>query len=68
MPATTRLTLGFSCTAHAFSHMFILLYATVVLALEREFAMPYADLQWLSVPAFVLFGVGSLPAGWLGDR
>ena len=68
MPATIRLTLGFSCTAHAFAHMFILLYATVVLALECEFAMPYAHLQWLSVPAFVLFGFGSLPAGWLGDR
>ncbi len=63
-----KLTLGFSCIAHSYSHFFILLYATVVLVLEREWGLSYADLQWLAWPGFVMFGVAALPAGWLGDR
>jgi len=62
------LILGFCCIAHSFSHMFVLMFATVVLVLEREFNMPFADLAWLSLPCFVLFGLGAIPAGWLGDR
>ncbi len=65
---SNNLTLGFSCVAHSYSHLFILLYATVVLVLEREWGLSYADLQWLSVPGFVMFGAAALPAGWLGDR
>ena len=66
--SSARLTLGFSCVAHAYTHLAMLLYATVVLTLEDAFTMSYADLQWLAVPGFVLFGAASLPAGWLGDR
>lgn len=65
---STTLTLVFSGTAHAFSHLFILLYATVVLVLEEEWGMDYAELQWLSVPGFVLFGFGAPLCGWIGDR
>ena len=58
-----------SSVAHSYSHLFILLYATVVLVLEGSFGgMTYADLQWLSLPGFVLYGVAALPAGLLGDR
>ncbi len=66
--ASARLTIGFACVAHSYAHLCILLYATVVLVLEQEFGLPYADLAWLSLPGFVLFGIGALPAGWLGDR
>lgn len=65
---STTLTLIFSGTAHAFSHLFILLFATVVLVLEAEWGYSYAELQWLSVPGFVLFGFGAPFCGWLGDR
>ena len=69
MPAlSARLTIVFASIAHAYAHLSILLYATVVLVLEREFALPFAELAWLSLPGFVLFGAGALPAGWLGDR
>jgi MFS family permease len=63
-----HLTLIFAGCAHAFSHFVILLFATVVLALEGEWGLGYADLQWLSVLGFVLFGVAALPAGWIADR
>jgi len=64
----TRIALAVSSVAHTFAHMFVLLYATVVLVIETEFGFTYADLQWLAVPGFVMFGVAALPAGWLGDR
>ena len=59
---------AFNAAAHAFTHLFVLLYATAVLAIERAWNLPFADLAWLSLPGFVLFGLGALPAGWLGDR
>jgi len=65
---SNNLTLLFSCIAHSYAHLFILLYATVVLVLERDWNMSYADLAWLSVPSFVMFGLAALPAGWLADR
>lgn len=54
--------------AHAFAHMFVLLFATVVLALEREWAMSYDRLFALSIPMSVLFGAAAVPSGWLADR
>ncbi|WP_341703618.1 MFS transporter [Ferrovibrio sp.] len=62
------LTLVFSSLAHTFSHLFTLLYATVVLVLEKEWGMGYDTLFALSIPMSVLFGAAALPAGWLGDR
>jgi len=62
------LTLGFASIGHTFSHMFVLFYATVVLVLQREWGMSYAELFALSVPGAIMFGAGALPAGWLGDR
>lgn len=65
---SNRLTLGFASLAHTYSHMFVLFYATVVLVLEREWGLPYAQLFALSIPGAVLFGACALPAGWLGDK
>jgi MFS transporter, FSR family, fosmidomycin resistance protein len=59
---------GFSSLAHGFSHLTILLFATVVLALERDWGMTYAELFALSVPMAIMFGAAALPAGWLADR
>lgn len=46
----------------------MLLYPTVVLALESELHISYGELIALLTVGYVLFGVGALPAGWLGDR
>jgi MFS transporter, FSR family, fosmidomycin resistance protein len=62
------LALGFSSAGHFFAHLLMLLYPTVVLALEGQWGMSYGDLLSLSLGGFVLFGLGALPAGWLGDR
>jgi FSR family fosmidomycin resistance protein-like MFS transporter len=67
-PRSAVLALGFSSIGHFFAHLLMLLYPTVVLVLEGRWGMPYGDLLSLSLGGFVLFGLGALPAGWLGDR
>ncbi len=62
------LRLAFLNIGHAYDHLFMLLYATVVLTLEDAFGMNYGELIALSFPGFLAFAVGALPAGWLGDR
>ncbi|MGD9537257.1 MAG: MFS transporter [Alphaproteobacteria bacterium] len=53
---------------HFLTHLFMLLYPTVVLALETEWQRPYSELIALSLPGFIAFAAGALPAGWLADR
>ncbi|MFZ5557877.1 MAG: MFS transporter [Pseudomonadota bacterium] len=58
----------FSQVGHSFSHIFMLLYPTVVIALEPIMGVSYGELLVLMTLGNVLFGVAALPAGWLGDR
>ena len=66
--ASRRIGFFFLNIGHAYDHLFILLFPTVVLGLEDTFERPYSELLWLSTPGFVAFAAGTLPAGWLGDR
>lgn len=67
-PRSAVLALGFSSVGHFFAHLLMLLYPTVLLALEGRWGLSYGELLSLSLGGFVLFGLGALPAGWLGDR
>ncbi|GIK96628.1 MAG: MFS transporter [Alphaproteobacteria bacterium] len=59
---------GFAALGHFYVHLFTAFYAVMVLALEREWQMPYHQLIALwTIPSF-LVGVGAIPAGWLADR
>src|SRR5271165_5733396 len=62
------LALVFASVGHFFAHLLMLLYPTVVLVIEGRWGMSYGDLLSLSLAGFVMFGLGALPAGWLGDR
>ena len=54
--------------AHAIDHMFLLIFATAVAAIAADFGSPdWESLMPYGVGAFMLFGLGSLPAGRLGD-
>jgi MFS family permease len=54
--------------AHGIDHMFLLIFATAVATIAVEFGFSnWTDLMPYSVGAFVLFGLGALPAGRLGD-
>jgi predicted MFS family arabinose efflux permease len=63
-----RVSIGFINWAHAIDHYVMLILATVVIELTVVYGWTYAELIALGTPAFVAFGVFSLPAGWLGDR
>jgi MFS family permease len=53
---------------HALDHMFLLIFATAVTSIAVEFGFSrWEDLMPYSAGAFLLFGVGSVPAGRLGD-
>ncbi|NUZ06081.1 MFS transporter [Piscinibacter koreensis] len=54
--------------AHAVDHMFLLIFAAAVGTIARDFGFSrWEDLMPYGVGAFILFGVGSMPAGRLGD-
>src|SRR6266542_6947378 len=63
-----RVSIGFINWAHAIDHYVMLILATVVIELTTVYGWSYAELIALGTPAFIAFGVFSLPAGWLGDR
>ena len=54
--------------AHAYDHFFLLIFPTAVLALAPAWGMSYGEALAFGTAAFVTFGLGTLPAGWLGDR
>jgi MFS family permease len=54
--------------AHAYDHFFLLIFPTAVLALAPAWGLSYGEALALGTAAFVTFGLGTLPAGWLGDR
>lgn len=55
--------------AHAIDHLFLLIFATAVAAIAQDFGLArWEDLMPYGAGAFLLFGLGSLPAGKLGDQ
>jgi MFS family permease len=52
---------------HALDHLFLLIFATAVSSIAAEWGLAWQDLMPYTVGAFVMFGLGSLPAGRLGD-
>src|SRR3954468_17818953 len=63
-----RVSIGFINWAHAIDHYVMLILATVVIELTVVYGKSYSELIALGTPAFIAFGVFSLPAGWRGDR
>ena len=54
--------------AHAVDHLFLLIFASAVATIAIEFGFTkWEDLMPYGAGAFLMFGLGSLPAGRLGD-
>ena len=54
--------------AHAIDHLMLLVFATAVSAIAHDFGVGrWEDLMPYTTGAFLMFGIGSLPAGRLGD-
>lgn len=58
----TRIAQLFLNLGHAFDHLFMLIFPTVVLAMAPEFGRSYSEMLPLSIGGFIMFGAGSLPA------
>jgi len=58
----------FSCIAHAWFHVLVALFLTLVLVLEPIWQRPYDELIELWTPGALLLGLAAPLAGWLGDR
>ena len=65
---STRSTALYVNVGHTFAHLLMLIFPTAVLAMEGTWGMGYAQLLPLGFAGYLLFGIGSLPAGWLADR
>jgi len=65
MNRTTQILLNL---AHALDHLFLLIFAAAVGAIAKDFALArWEDMMPYTTGAFVLFGLGSVPSGRLGD-
>lgn len=60
--------LQFVNVAHFFDHFFLLIFPTAALAIAPAWDMSFADVLLFGAPLYVMFALGTLPAGWLGDR
>jgi MFS family permease len=65
--STARSTTLLLNAGHALDHLFLLIFATAVGAIAADWGMLWQDLMPYTAGAFVMFGIGSLPAGRLGD-
>jgi MFS family permease len=65
---SARLSLGFSCVGHSFSHLFQPIFYLTVLTLEKDLGLSHGEIVALIVAGNVLYGVAAPAAGWLGDR
>jgi MFS family permease len=65
--STARSTALLLNAGHALDHLFLLIFATAVGAIAADWGMVWQDLMPYTAGAFVMFGLGSLPAGRLGD-
>jgi hypothetical protein len=64
---TNRSTATLLNLGHAMDHLFLLIFATAVGAIAADFGFArWEDLMPYGAGAFLMFGLGSLPAGRLG--
>ncbi|MGG5820729.1 MFS transporter [Falsiroseomonas sp. HW251] len=64
--------IAFVNIAHVFTHYGLLILATAVLAMvlqdEPTFGAAYGPILALGTGMFVIYGLGSLPMGWIAER
>ena len=63
-----RAILFFTCGAHAFTHLYMLLFTAVLGPMSKSFGVDVATITKYAMISTILFGLGAVPAGWLGDR
>ncbi len=54
--------------AHFVVHYLLLIFPTAALAIQKDWQSTYSDILALGTGTLVIFGLATLPVGWLGDR
>jgi len=65
---THRFQLALLHSAHFACHYFLLIFPTAAIAIERDWRLGYGEALALGTPVYACLALGTLPAGWLGDR
>lgn len=60
--------LVFLGAAHFLDHFYLLIFPTAVLFIHREWGIGYDEALAYGTAAFAAFALGTMPAGWLGDK
>ncbi len=63
-----RIAVIFSCLGHLYIHLFTAIFFVIVLALEKDWQLPYHELIKIWTLGSIMVGVVALPAGLLSDR
>ncbi len=65
---SARLSLGFSCVGHTYSHLVAPTFFVVALTLEKELGLTHGEVISLIVLGNMLYGLAAPVSGWLGDK
>ncbi|MDH3639900.1 MAG: MFS transporter [Gammaproteobacteria bacterium] len=68
MNRSSTATVVFSCLGHLYIHVCTAFYFVIVLALERDWQLPYHQLIEIWTLGSLMVGAAALPAGVLSDR
>ena len=68
MTAEERKILFFACSAHFFTHFYILVFPTLVMPLTRQLELPLAEVVNIGFWMYMLYGLLALVWGWISDH
>src|SRR3954470_10192045 len=68
METKNRFLVPFLNLGHLLDHLAMLVFPTAVVAIAKEWNMPYGDLLKIATGSFIAFGAFAIPAGWLADH
>lgn len=68
LPTNERNVVLLTGAGHFSTHFFELMYPTLAVSLAKETGIPIAEVLGWSFLGYLLFGLGALPFGLLGDR
>lgn len=60
--------LFYTCGAHAFTHVYMVTFTAILAPMCKGFGMSSEELTACASVSVLFFGLGALPAGWLGDH
>jgi MFS family permease len=63
-----RRVLAATCFAHGMTHLYMLVFPALVTPLRAEFGLGLGEALELAFVGYLLYGLGSLPAGMIADR